>query len=68
MKTEQQIKDAIAELSAMRDENIDLHPMQEAMINGMIVGLAWCRDGEASTLDRLLTGEAIARKAASDGK
>ena len=59
MKTDEQIKAAQVKIREVMIDTHELSDVQYACLDGMIVGLAWARDGHATTMDRLLAGEQI---------
>ena len=59
MKTDEQIRAAQAKIREVMIDTHGLSTEQYAVLDGMIVGLAWARGGTAITLDRLLAGERI---------
>jgi len=56
MKTNDQIITAQNKIAELLDDT-KLTAEQYANLKGIILGMAWCRGGMATTVDRLLAGE-----------
>lgn len=60
MKTRKQVDDAREKIAA-RLKTIGLSEIQKTLLCGILNALVWVADGrDASTMDRLLSGEAMA--------